>query len=60
MSPKISLAWIKVIDDYSGGLVCNRCGAKDDRYKFPNSPDANKKVARDFQNKHKNCTERKL
>jgi hypothetical protein len=59
MSPKITLPWIKVLDDYLGGLVCNRCGAKDDRYKFPNSPGANMKAARDFQDKHKDCTEGK-
>lgn len=59
MTPKITMPWVKVLDNYSGGLVCERCGASDDTYKFPNSPGANMKAARDFQNEHKNCKERK-
>lgn len=59
MTPKITLSWVKVIDNYSGGLKCLRCGATDPNYKFPNSPGGNMKAARDFQDKHKNCTEMK-
>lgn len=55
MTPKITLPWVKVLDDYSGGLQCIRCGGTDHGYKFPNSPGANMKAARDFQEKHKDC-----